>query len=198
MATKAKSNKSKVAQKGKHLNVILCSVIGTILVFTIAGALVAMPSAMRFKHRKEIFSQLDLGNKGFSYTADDNDTSAVNKNNCKISSRPDDKSVTYCLFTYPASVSQTADKIKSIAKDSGWKFVRNSSKEDSAALTFVFKNSRGNYLTISLTSRPRDEALINASIMGRSDLHTEALNMDINAAPTNVIVSLNLSKDEKN
>ena len=193
MATKVKSNKVKATPKTTRWKIILCSVVGTILVLTIVGAFVSIPSAMRYKQRKETFKQLNLENKGFSP-----------RNGCIITAWPDSKGsgdtnnlkhgpAAQCSFVYNATVDQTADKIKSIAKNAGWTFKRDAYPEG-AVREFHFKNDRGNYLIVELSSKLRDDNLYNADAMDQSD--EAAINSDMNAGPTSVYVILNLSRDQ--
>jgi len=185
---KAKSNKSKAARKSTHWDVVIFSVIGTLLVLVIVGAIVSMPSGMRYKHRKDAFKQLNLENKGFHPHGI-----------CKITARPDSKGgdvtrpAAHCSFVYSATVSETADKIKSTMKDAGWTFKRDA-YPDSASPELHFKNDKGNFLIVSLSSKPRDDAFYNANAMNQ-DI-TEAADMDMDAGPTEVIVALNLKHDQ--
>ncbi|MCL2037766.1 hypothetical protein FWG95_02050 [Candidatus Saccharibacteria bacterium] len=178
-----KATKSKAAHKGVNWNLILFTVIGTILALVIVGTVIATPSVMRYKFRKEAFKQLNLGDKGFTrYEL------------CKIDGRRDNNS-TACSFVYGATVRETVDKIKSVAKDAGWEFIgsRPEGEPDNANMLH-FKNDRGNFLIVNLNSKSHFDAFINAIIMGQPQ--EEATNLvDANAGPTMVYVEINKSHD---
>lgn len=189
MATKSKSKKTKSSRKCTNWNHIFLSIMGTILILAAVFAAINMPSAMRQKERNKAFSQLNLENKGFMQQYCDITSGADSKGPFDRTNAP----AAWCWFVYGATVSETSDKMKSIAENAGWKFERDAFPEG-AGREFHFKNDRGHFLIVSISSKLRDDATFNANAMNQDD--STVISMDMNAGPTNVYVYLNLSHDQ--
>lgn len=109
-----------------------------------------------------------------------------------------DKSRTYSSareYYRGATVSATMDELVKAAKAAGFTELEEP-YPGSVIQQRHFKSEKNEYLRITVSSKPRDDALRNSHIM-TGEVSEAALNVDANSGPSNVIIKVNLDDNNE-
>ncbi len=107
-----------------------------------------------------------------------------------------DKSRTYSssiVYYYGANVDKTAAELRQKIEAAGFKYI-GEPYPGSKYIEWHFKSDKGEYVRLSVSSKPRDDAIRDANLMNRDD--SAAVDMDANAGPS--VVTLKVNLDDNN
>jgi hypothetical protein len=99
-------------------------------------------------------------------------------------------------YTRGASVSSTVTELDTKIKAAGFTFV-GEPYPGSTNVQYHYKSSKGEYIRLTVSSKPRDDALKNAYLMDKNAAPESATTMDTNAGPSNVIIKVNLDDNNE-
>lgn len=106
--------------------------------------------------------------------------------------RSQSSSVTYIRG---ANVDDTVADLKKRIEAAGFSYFEQA-YAGSASEQYHFKDARGEYVRISVSSKPRDDDIQNKFLM-KQQLTADDYNMDFNAGPSNVTVKVNLDDNNE-
>lgn len=109
-----------------------------------------------------------------------------------------DKSRTYSSsreYQRGATVSATMDELAKAALAAGFTALEEP-YPGSLIQERHFKSDKNEYLRITVSSKPRDDALRNSSLM-TGELSDAALSVDANSGPSNVVIKVNLDDNNE-
>lgn len=98
-------------------------------------------------------------------------------------------------YVHGDTVSNTVADLDAKIKAAGFEFV-DEPYPDSTTTQFHYKSSDNIYVRLSVSSKPYDDAIQNAFIM-RRDVPQSVYDMDKNAAPSNVVLKVNLDDNNE-
>ena len=98
-------------------------------------------------------------------------------------------------YTYGDTVANTVTALDTKIKAAGFSFVDQTSPE-SAFTRYNYQSAKGEYLSLTVSSKPRDDAFRNASTM-KQDPTAAVANMDANAGPSNIVIKVNLDDNNE-
>jgi len=98
-------------------------------------------------------------------------------------------------YLHAATVSDTVSDLDAKIKAAGFTFVEQV-YPGSAAPQYHYKSEKGEYVRLTVSSKPYDDALQNASLMN-GDVAKLQSTLDKNAGPSNVILKVNLDDNNE-
>jgi hypothetical protein len=98
-------------------------------------------------------------------------------------------------FVRGASVNETLSDLKHRVETAGFSFLQQE-YPGSASPVDEFKDSKGEYVRISASSKPRDDAILDKALM-RETPNPSDYDMDLNAGPSNVTIKVNLDDNNE-
>jgi hypothetical protein len=98
-------------------------------------------------------------------------------------------------YTRGASVNVTVAELRQKIEAAGFTYFEEP-YPGSANIELHFTSPKKEYIRLSVSSKPRDDALRNDAIMG-NQLSTTALNLDPNAGPSTVTIKVNLDDNNE-
>ncbi len=102
----------------------------------------------------------------------------------------------YVHYIHSDTVSNTVAELDGKIKAAGFTFI-NEPYPDSSEKQYHYKSDKGEYIRLSVNSKPRDDALHDAFVMNQNAIPENILSMDTNAGPSNVIIKVNLDDNNE-
>ena len=107
-----------------------------------------------------------------------------------------DKSRSYSssiVYYYGANVDKTAAELKQKIEAAGFKYI-GEPYPGSNDIQYHFKSDKGEYVRLTVSSKPRNNAIMDANLMKQDD--SAAIDMDANTGPS--VVTLKVNLDDNN
>lgn len=98
-------------------------------------------------------------------------------------------------YIHAGTVSDTVKDLDAKIKAAGFTFI-DEPYPGSTSIQYHYKSSKGEYVRLSVSSKPYDDAGLNAAVMGKSAEITPD-KFDTNAGPSNVILKVNLDDNNE-
>lgn len=98
-------------------------------------------------------------------------------------------------YIHANTVSNTVAELDAKIKAAGFGFI-DEPYPGGASTQYHYKSSKGEYLRLTVSSKPRDDAFQNAYLMNKT-APANLANLDVNAGPSNVIIKVNLDDNNE-
>jgi len=157
--------------------------------FFVANQITEQKSEARYNRIQDIYSSLKLDD---SYRVERSSVFGdkrvyANDKSRTISSEMD--------YVHGDSVSNTVAKLDEKIKAAGFMFI-NEPYKGSTFTQYHYKSADGEYIRLSVSSKPYDDATTNAYVMDKDT--TDIINtLDKNAGPSNVVIKVNLDDNNE-
>lgn len=109
-----------------------------------------------------------------------------------------DKSRTYSssqTYQRGATVSETVADLRQKIEAAGFTYFEEP-YPGSAYVQLHFKSAKAEYLRLTVSSKPRDDA-IRSSVIMQKDISSEAIELDKNTGPSNIVIKVNLDDNNE-
>lgn len=109
-----------------------------------------------------------------------------------------DKSRSYASevdYIHASTVSNTVADLDAKIKAAGFGFI-DEPYPGGASTQYHYKSSKGEYIRLTVSSKPRDDAFQNAYLMNKT-VPANLANLDVNAGPSNVVIKVNLDDNNE-
>jgi len=176
---------------------ILTIGIYTIAVSTLVVAAFIASSALsnerdqkRLDRIQDIYSSLSLGD---DYRIADANVFGDKREYSNDNGRTYSSAVKY---QHADTVSNTVADLDGKIKAAGFTF-ENELNPGSAATQYHYKSTKGEYVRLTVSSKPYDDATANAYLMKKDNDGNVTDRMDLNAGPSNVIIKVNLDDNNE-
>ena len=110
-----------------------------------------------------------------------------------------DKSRTYSSsieYVHAATVSETVKDLDAKIKATGFEFI-NEPYPGGVSTQYHYKSANGEYLRLTVSSKPYDDAVQNAFILDKNATNNLRDKYDINAGPSNVVIKVNIDDNNE-
>ena len=155
-----------------------------------SSTLMAQHNQTRLERIQGIYNSLELGD---SYQVKDANVFGDKRVYSHDKSRTYSSSVEYY---HADTVSNTVAELESKIKAAGFDF--DSEPNPSATSTqYHYKSSKGEYIRITVSSKLYDDALTNSLLVDDNAASSKLDAIDKNAAPSNVVIRVNLNDDNE-
>ena len=201
---KTKKSLSKSARNAKNsarpwttrFSVLTVGIYTIAVTSVIVGALFASSTLMaqhnqtRLERIQAIYNSLELGD---AYQVKDADVFGDKRVYNHDKSRTYSSSIEYY---HADTVSNTVADLESKIKAAGFAF-DNEPYPGAASTQYHYKSSKGEYIRVTVSSKVYDDALTNALIVDKNASNSKLDALDKNAAPSNVIIKVNLNDNNE-
>ncbi|MES2631129.1 MAG: hypothetical protein V4611_04170 [Patescibacteria group bacterium] len=99
-------------------------------------------------------------------------------------------------YIHADTVSNTVADLDGKIKSSGFSFI-DEPYPGSTYTQYHYKSANGEYIRLTVSSKPYDDGSFNAFVMDKDSLNTVLPKLDTNAGPSNVIIKVNLDDNNE-
>ncbi|MFZ1250371.1 MAG: hypothetical protein WAR37_02905 [Candidatus Microsaccharimonas sp.] len=150
----------------------------------------AQQAQARYERIATIYRTIDLGD---SYVVQDMDIFGDKR------MYSGDKGRSYSSaahYLHNDTVSNTVAEADARIKAAGFEFI-DEPYPGNANTQYHYKSSKGEYVRLTVSSKPRNDAIQNASIMNNGNVADGIYDMDTNAGPSEVVIKVNLDDNNE-